>query len=201
MAEGVLRVDIRRKTYDGAAPVLAEVAFSLAPGERLAVLGPSGIGKSTLLNIVAGLDDAYEGSVSGAGRIGMAFQEPTLLPWRSVLDNLMIATGCTPAAARDVLATVRLEGMAARYPGTLSFGQARRVSVARAFLADPDTLLLDEPFASLDESTSATVRAALADLLRDRPTRMVLVTHDRTGLSALVDRTIELEAPTERYPL
>ena len=144
-----LAVQIRRKAY-GAHEVLRDLGFSVEPGETLAVLGPSGVGKSTLLRIVAGLDRAFEGEVRRPERIAMVFQEPTLLPWRSVLKNLTLVTGADDAAAEQALASVGLAGKGGLFPRQLSLGQQRRLALARAFVTRPELLLLDEPFTSLD---------------------------------------------------
>lgn len=186
-----MRIDITRKAW-GETVILRDIALEIGPREAVALLGPSGIGKSTLLRIVAGLDAAYEGSVTGAGRIAMAFQEPTLLPWRSVRDNLTLTAKCTPDQAEALLRAVGLPEAGPRFPNTLSLGQARRVSLARAFAMRPDTLLLDEPFASLDRDAAARMQALLLDLLRDHPARLLLVTHDPMEAARLAKRALTL---------
>ncbi len=186
-----MRVAITRKAW-GEAVILRDIALEIGPQDAVALLGPSGIGKSTLLRIVAGLDTAWEGSVTGAGRIGMAFQEPTLLPWRSVRDNLTLTTACSTAEADTLLRAVGLPDAGPRFPNTLSLGQARRVSLARAFAMRPDTLLLDEPFASLDREAAARMQALLLDLLRDHPARLLIVTHDPMEAARLATRIITL---------
>lgn len=190
-----MRVEITRKAY-GDATILRDFTLEVAPRERLALTGPSGIGKSTLLRIIAGLDTDFEGAVSGAGRIAVAFQEPTLLPWRSVRDNLTIATGCTARQADELLTAVELAHTADRFPGTLSLGQARRISLARAFAAKPDTLLLDEPFASLDHAVSARMQDLLVTLLDQRPARLILVTHEPAEAARITDRAVTLHGTT-----
>ncbi len=186
-----MRIEVARKAY-GETTILRDFVLEVAPQESVALLGPSGIGKSTLLRIVAGLDDAYEGRVTGAGRIALAFQEPTLLPWRSVRDNLTITTRCTASQADELLASVGLPQVGDRFPNTLSLGQARRVSLARAFAMRPDTLLLDEPFASLDRDASSKMQALLLDLLRAHPARLILVTHNPAEAARLVTRVLRL---------
>ncbi len=186
-----MKIRITRKAW-GEAVILRDITLEIGPREAVALLGPSGIGKSTLLRIVAGLDTGFEGNVTDAGRIAMAFQEPTLLPWRSVRDNLTLTTNCTPGEADALLQAVGLPDAGARFPNTLSLGQARRISLARAFAMRPDTLLLDEPFASLDREAAARMLALLLDLLRDHPARLILVTHDPMEAARLATRVLTL---------
>lgn len=176
----------------GGRPVLGRIAFDVAPGQVVAVLGPSGIGKTTLLRLIAGLDTAAGARIDGAGRLGVVFQAPTLLPWRSVIDNITLAARCGRAEAAALLAAVGLGDRAEAYPGALSLGQQRRVALARAFAVGPDTLVLDEPFASLDEASAQRMQGLLADLLAARPTRAILVTHAAMDAARLADRVLRL---------
>lgn len=145
----MITVDISGKRFADT-QVLGAVRFTLNPGETLAISGPSGIGKTTLLRIVAGLDREFDGAVTGARSTAMVFQEPVLLPWRTALRNITLATKISDAAALEALAEVGLGTYADRFPGQLSLGQQRRLSLARALSASPDLLLMDEPFVSLD---------------------------------------------------
>ena len=176
----------------GGRAVLGPVDLALAPGEVVAVLGPSGIGKTTLLRQVAGLDPAPPGGVTGAGRLAMVFQEPVLLPWRTALANVVLAAGCGEGEGRRWLTRVGLSGREDAYPRALSLGQQRRVALARAFAAAPETLLLDEPFVSLDRATAERMQALMADLLAERPVRALLVTHAAEEALALADRVVTL---------
>jgi NitT/TauT family transport system ATP-binding protein len=197
-----LAVDLRRKVFRGPddAPrlVLHEVAFRMRPGELVAIVGPSGCGKTTLLNIVAGLDPAFEGTVRigdgppAAARIGYVFQNPRLLPWRTVYDNIaLVLPGTTDRAAIfRLLEEVGLAGTAALYPSRLSLGMARRAAIARAFVIEPELLLMDEPFASLDEATADRLRRVLVALWRARPTGVLFVTHDLHEAVELADRIL-----------
>ena len=165
----MLEIAIAQKTLRTAAGqtrvVLRDVAFSLRSGEVCALLGPSGCGKTTLLRLIAGLDPDYEGRIgfASADKLAMVFQEPRLLPWRTVLQNLLLA-GATPGKTLDdIVAALGLDPHLDHFPGELSLGLARRVAIARAFAVEPDLLLLDEPFVSLD--------AVLAARLRDEARR------------------------------
>ena len=171
-----MRLDLTSKSF-ATREVLGALVLDIARGQRLAVLGPSGIGKSTLLRILAGLDSDFHGTLTGEARRAVVFQEPVLLPWRDALQNITLPTGCTPEAARDWLAQVGLAGHEAKFPRQMSLGQQRRLALARAFAAAPDILLMDEPFASLDGETAARMVALTDALLARTGAGLVLVTH------------------------
>jgi NitT/TauT family transport system ATP-binding protein len=186
-----LEVGIRRKAF-GRHEVLRDLAFTVEAGETLAVLGPSGAGKSTLLRIVAGLDADFEGSVRRPEEIAFVFQEPTLLPWRSTLDNLTLVTGVEPARAEGALAEVGVQGKGRLYPRQLSLGQQRRLALARAFVTGPQLLLLDEPFVSLDAPLVAEMLALTEQLItRVRPAT-VFVTHSAAEAEQLATRVLRI---------
>ena len=186
-----MRLELISKSF-GAREVLGALTLSLARGERLAVLGPSGIGKSTLLRMLAGLDTEFRGTLTGDARRAVVFQEPVLLPWRDALANIVIATGCTPELAQDWLAQVGLAGHEAKFPRQLSLGQQRRLALARAFAAAPDILLMDEPFASLDGETRDRMLALTGARLGGSGAGLVLVTHDPAEAEALAARPLYL---------
>jgi NitT/TauT family transport system ATP-binding protein len=188
----MIRIDIRGKHF-GATPVLGPLELMLEAGETVAVTGPSGIGKSTLLRIIAGLDADFDGDVTRTDRIAMAFQEPTLLPWREARRNITLVTGASASAADAALAEVGLGGMETRFPGQLSLGQQRRLSLARALSAAPELLLLDEPFVSLDPALAAEMIALTAALLARRRIAAILVTHDMTEAGRLAGRILRLD--------
>lgn len=187
----MIRLALCRKQFGGQL-VLGEIALVLQPGERLAILGPSGIGKSTLLRILAGIDRDFDGQLKSPRRVAMVFQEPTLLPWRSVADNLRLTTDASPVSIADVLDAVGLSAHAAKFPGQLSLGQQRRVALARALTAEPEVLLLDEPFASLDDALAAEMRELVVRLLSDSAMGLVLVTHARADADAICPRAVRL---------
>jgi NitT/TauT family transport system ATP-binding protein len=184
---------IRRKAF-GDREVLRDVRIEVAAGETLVVLGPSGVGKSTLLRILAGLDLDFEGAVVRPSRLAMVFQEPTLLPWRRARANLTLATGAGPAAAEAALAEVGLAGLGDLYPRQLSLGQQRRLALARAFAAGPDLLLMDEPFVSLDAARVAEMLALTERLIAAARPATVFVTHAAAEAERLATRTLRLEA-------
>jgi NitT/TauT family transport system ATP-binding protein len=200
-----LEVDIRRKSFRAAAGgelhVLGNLRLALANGEVGALVGPSGCGKTTLLRIIAGLDTAYEGRLTlpDHGRLGMVFQEPRLLPWRTVEQNVRLAAPQANGTALDTLfKTLGLEAHRGLYPGELSLGLGRRVALARAFAIEPDLLLLDEPFVSLDAPLAARLREELAELVGRRPVTTLLVTHDVEEAIGLADRLFLLSASPAR---
>ncbi|MCC5993441.1 MAG: ABC transporter ATP-binding protein [Rhodobacteraceae bacterium] len=186
-----LNVAIRDKSF-GSTPVLRDLVFHVARGEVLAVLGPSGVGKSTLLRLIAGLDTDFEGQIRREGRLAMVFQEPTLMPWRSALDNLRLTTGVDAAQAEAALGRVGLAGKGALFPGQLSLGQQRRLSLARAYAARPDILLLDEPFVSLDDALVADMLALTESVIAEQRPATVFVTHSRPEADRLATRQMIL---------
>jgi len=202
---GRLEVRIKQKLYRAASGgnlhVLGELAFTLANGEVAALVGPSGCGKTTLLRIVAGLDHDYQGAVvlPQGCRLGMVFQEPRLLPWRTVEDNVRLAAPQVSDGALSALfGTLGLAEHRRHFPGELSLGLARRVALARAFAVEPDLLVLDEPFVSLDAALADRLRAELIELVGRRPVTTLLVTHDVEEAIGLADRLLVLSASPAR---
>ncbi|SFB12534.1 NitT/TauT family transport system ATP-binding protein [Poseidonocella pacifica] len=194
----MIDVEIRQKAFNGV-QVLCDVAFSIASGETVAILGPSGIGKSTLLRIVAGIDTAFDGRVTRPERMAIVFQEPTLLPWRSALLNLtLVHEGLGDAAAREMLAKVGLANKADQFPGQLSLGQQRRLALARAFAGQPELLIMDEPFVSLDPETAETMLALTEALIAEARPSTLFVTHARPEAERLADRILELRGSPAR---
>lgn len=176
----------------GGRPILGDIKLTLGPSETLALVGPSGVGKTSLLQIIAGLQGAYEGHCHVRGRIGAVFQEPRLLPWRSVRDNLCITTGITPAQAMQALAEVGLAERHADFPEQLSLGQRRRLSLARAFAVKPDVLLMDEPFVSLDPALVEEMMTLFTTLRTAHDVAAILVTHAKEEAERLAGRIVTL---------
>jgi sulfonate transport system ATP-binding protein len=188
-----VRVDHLTKSY-GSRRVLTNAHFSVADGEFVALLGRSGSGKSTILRILAGLDPDIGGDAWVPTRRAVVFQEPRLLPWSSVLDNVTLGLKGADdrQRAEDVLAEVGLEGHAGDWPKTLSGGEAQRVALARALVRQPKLLLLDEPFGALDALTRMKMHWLLKRLcLRHHPS-VLLVTHDVDEAILLADRILVL---------
>ncbi len=178
-------------------PVIADLSFALEEGETGALIGPSGCGKSTLMRILAGIDGNFDGSlhVPPNGRVGMVFQEPRLLPWRSVEDNVRLAApDANEAEIAALFAALGLSEHRTHFPGELSVGLARRAALARAFAVCPTLLLLDEPFVSLDAPLARQLQRDLAKLVESRAMITVLVTHDVDEAIALADRIFVLSA-------
>jgi ABC-type nitrate/sulfonate/bicarbonate transport system ATPase subunit len=200
-----LIADIREKRYPRARGAqshvaLAELSLQAAAGEFVALVGPSGCGKTTFLNIVAGLDRDFAGDIRLAprvdgqpARVGYVFQEPRLLPWRTVYENIaLVLPPQRDAVVKDMLQAVGLAKEQDLYPPQLSVGMSRRVAIARAFAIEPDLLLMDEPFVSLDHDTVEQLRDLLLRLWHARPTTVLFVTHDIREALVLADRLVLL---------
>jgi sulfonate transport system ATP-binding protein len=197
----MLALDRVGKTYPNGVHALDGVTFEVAPGEIVAIVGGSGCGKSTLLRAVSGLDTPSQGRVALDGvtitapheNIGIIFQEPRLLPWLSVADNVGFGLEGRPKAERAervarALMRVGLSEKATMWPRELSGGQAQRVAIARALVPRPEVLLLDEPFSALDAFTRVDLQDHLLDLWADAKPTLILVTHDVDEAIVLADR-------------
>ncbi|BBL74679.1 ABC transporter ATP-binding protein [Methylomagnum ishizawai] len=202
-----VHIEIRDKTYRGhsSGPTLRDLRLDLASGEFVCLVGPSGCGKTTLLNLLAGLDRDYSGEIriGAAGtvpRIGYVFQNPRLLPWRTVRENIALAlpAGTDPAYVDHLFEVVGLTEARDAYPERLSLGMSRRAALVRAFAVNPDLLLMDEPFVSLDPPTARRVRELVIALWRERPHTVLFVTHDLREAVELADRLVFLAAGPAR---
>jgi len=176
--------------------VLRELDLDIAPGEFVALLGRSGSGKTTLLRVLAGLQAATSGAIAVPSPSAVVFQEPRLLPWKHVVDN--VAIGMHGDGVRErataALREVGLEHRLDAWPSTLSGGEAQRAGLARALVRDPQFLLLDEPFASVDALTRLRMHDLVIDLWRLHGPSVLLVTHDVDEALLLADRIVLLEA-------
>ena len=222
------QIDIANKSFndDGGNPrtIISDLSLSLTAGEFVALVGPSGAGKSTLLNIVAGLDSDYQGKVklnlpyAQPARVALMFQEPRLMPWLTICDNVMLVCEGASSQRRSNalywLQQVGLSGAEYQYPAQLSGGMLKRAALARAFACEPDILLMDEPFSSLDIPAADSLRHLLTQLWQTRQATIVYVTHDITEAITLSDRMlllssepmqimedVSLTAPRPRNPL
>ena len=207
-ANAILVVDdiVKRfETPDGVLVAVDRVSLTVAPGEFLGVIGPSGCGKSTLFNMIGGLLEADEGTVKVAGErvsgphasIGMIFQEESTFPWRNVIDNVAfpLEIAGLPKSerydrARHFVGLVGLDGFERRYPAELSGGMRQRVSMARTLAAQPKILLMDEPFASLDEQTRLLLGDKVLQIQQQLKQTTLLITHNITEAVQLSDRIL-----------
>jgi NitT/TauT family transport system ATP-binding protein len=206
----LINVSRRFLTPDGKSVMaIRDFTMSVARGEFVAVVGPTGCGKSTTLNLVTGLAKPSSGEVRVFGepvdgidpRIGFAFQTDALFPWRSVLDNVVagpLFRGRPRAEAYsragDWLARVQLVGHDTKYPHQLSGGMRKRVSLAQTFINEPQILLMDEPFSALDVQTRALMHEVLLELWSEAKASVVFVTHDLEEAIALADKVYVLTA-------
>ena len=208
MNDVILKVDdivVRFDTPEGAITAVDDVSFSVRPGEFLSIIGPSGCGKSTLFNVIGGLLGHTEGNVSVAGEtingphksIGMVFQEESTFPWRSVTDNVAFPLELTGMAkaerierARHFIKLVGLDGFENRYPTELSGGMRQRVSLARTLASEPKILLMDEPFAALDEQTRLLLGDKVLQIQQDLKQTTLLITHNITEAVQMSDRIL-----------
>ena len=198
-------VSMHFRTSD--APVIAvdHMSLTVRQGEFLSVIGPSGCGKSTLFNIIGGLQTGYQGRVTVGGEairgphpaIGMVFQEESTFPWRTVLDNvsfplelLRLGKKERHERARHFIAMVGLDGFEKRYPSELSGGMRQRVSLARTLAFQPRILLMDEPFAALDEQTRLLLGDKVLQIQQDLKQTTLLITHNITEAVQLSDRVL-----------
>jgi NitT/TauT family transport system ATP-binding protein len=200
---------MRFGTPEGEITALDHVSFNVAPGEFLAVIGPSGCGKSTLFNIIGGLLTGHTGQVvvdgtpiagthTGThGAIGMVFQEESTFPWRNVVDNVAFPLEIAGMPRRErieraqrFVSMVGLDGFEKRYPSELSGGMRQRVSMARTLASEPKILLMDEPFAALDEQTRLLLGDKVLQIQQELKQTTLLITHNITEAVQLADRVL-----------
>lgn len=193
-------IDIRSKRLPGGSVLFANFHLAIAPGEVVAVVGTSGVGKSSLLRLIAGIDQHYDGSIRADGipahlapAPGVMFQDPRLLPWLEILENLrLVAPALGRQVAEDRLSQLGLGDCLGLYPNRLSLGMQRRVALARAMVVPRALILLDEPFASLDRDRSLAVQNWLAGELAGTESTVIFATHDLAEAARLADRVVVL---------
>jgi len=172
--------------------IFNDLSFEIVAGQSVALLGPSGCGKTTLIRMIADLDDDYTGKISRNYRkIGYVFQEPRLIPWKSIYDNLRFVLE-DDEKINEALKIMKLDGFQDYKPAKLSGGMRQRVNLARALLDEPDLLLLDEPFTSLDLHTKLSIIEDILDGRNQRTFSMIIVTHDVREALLMADRIILL---------
>lgn len=213
----ILSFDKVRFAYELTLPeIIHDVSFALVPKSFTVIVGPSGSGKSTILRLAIGLDKPQKGTVSLSSRTRMIFQSGALLPWATVLENVLIGfTGLTVSEKEqnklgvEALAELGIDSLAGSYPRALSGGQRQRVGVARALVSEPELMLLDEPFSALDIETSERLAHELLAIADKKGMTMLMVSHSIDDAVMLADRifvfkggeiahTVDVSAPRPR---
>jgi NitT/TauT family transport system ATP-binding protein len=199
----VLTINIQEKTFLNGVQAAKDLQFEVKAGEFVALVGPSGSGKTTLLNMVANLESDYRGSIQAPiDALSYMFQEPRLMPWLTVENNIRLVLDA-PALQDDserfarmdaLIAQLGLSGFHNAFPKQLSGGLKRRVTLARAFVTQPQVLLMDEPFQSLDEPTAQDLRQVLLTLWQNTRPTVLFVTHSLNEALQLADRILFFSA-------
>lgn len=187
-----MKFSIQEKSY-GNRRVLSPMMLEVEPARVTALMGPSGSGKTTLLRIIAGLEKDDAGSTQPDLKIGMMFQDPQLLPWKTLRENIEIA-----GPPHNLLEELGLSDAANLYPRQISLGMARRAAFARALAIGPELLILDEPFASLDLDLISILREKILSVAVEKCIPVLITTHQKSDVSALQAKYFYLEgAPAE----
>lgn len=206
MSVGIQIIQLSKRFHSSEKTVtpLDSVSFEIPPGKMTAILGKSGTGKTTLLKLISGLEEKDSGEILFSGLNGRnptfsyVFQDPRLLPWKTVKENIQLAIRTLPKEEqdrkiKDVLKLVRLPDVEDYYPSQLSGGMAQRVGLARGLIANPDILLLDEPFSALDFITRSQLQQDFSAIQRNLSTTIVLITHDINEAILLSDKVVYLD--------
>ncbi|GGG64767.1 ABC transporter ATP-binding protein [Paenibacillus radicis (ex Gao et al. 2016)] len=198
--EALITLDRISKSY-GSAEILNKVSLNISKGEFVSILGPSGSGKSTLFNIITGLVPADEGTLHVNGEIGYMQQKDLLLPWKTVLDNIVLPLDlkgfdkkASRAKADALIDRIGLRGYEHRYPSQLSGGMKQRASFLRTFLASGEIMLLDEPFGALDSITKGKMQTWLLEVQKELGVTILFITHDIEESILLSDRIYVLSS-------
>jgi len=197
MSDKPFRLDRVSHSF-GAVAVLSELSIEIQAGEFVAIVGPSGCGKTTILNILSGYLQPTSGRIQRQGGERMVYQQDGLFPWLTVSENIELglrhvrSTAEREEQVREMLGLTRMVGFESHYPHQLSGGMRQRVELARALAGGSGTLLMDEPFSSLDYLTRLLMRQELARILEERPRTVILVTHDIEEAAQLADRVVVL---------
>lgn len=185
-------------------PLITDLSVGLQPGQVLGIQGASGCGKTTLLRCIAGLSTDFAGAIRlDTTRLAMVFQEPRLLPWRTARDNVTLPLTSPDALfiAEEWLERVRLGDVMDMYPSQLSGGMRQRVAIARALAADPEVLLVDEPFSALDKPLARELQDMLGSFIADRKLTTLWVSHDVDELCHIATHQLTLHGPPGTWAL
>lgn len=183
----------------GGPPVVEKISMTVKAGEFVALVGPSGIGKTTLLNLLSGHDKPTAGEVLRTRRVRMVYQQDGLFPWLTARENILLGLRDVAGEStrqlqlEDLLALIGMSQFGHHYPHQLSRGMRQRVELARALAGESDILMMDEPFSALDYITRLRLRQELVKILAERPRTVVLVTHDIEEAAQLADRVLVLQ--------
>ncbi len=194
----ILQLQVQSRSFPldggGALHAVGNMEFSLRPESFTCIVGPSGCGKTTTLRMILGLDTDFQGTIKKpvGERLATVFQEPRLLPWRTVEQNirLVLPKERRQEALDELFDVLELTEVRHFFPGQLSLGLARRASLARAFVVKPQLLILDEPFVSLDDATAIRLRQLLLRLWQEQQTTALMVTHNIREAAILADRIL-----------
>lgn len=191
----MLRITNLTKSFDE--KVLDEISFEVEKGRMLSIVGPSGCGKSTLLKIISGLEEPDRGTIDNSYKTGIMFQEPRLLRWRNVAENISLGTelksqDLTDEKISEFLSMVDLQGRERDFPASLSGGEKQRVALARTLATEPDLLLMDEPLSALDERTREQLQDKFLDICVETNKSVIFVTHSVREAWKMGDRIMVL---------
>ena len=209
-----ISVDIKKKEFfntlnrESSHVAIKKLKLKVLKGQFCSIIGPSGCGKSTLLNLISGLDKSFDGTIKFNKnkkieqlRVSYMFQTPRLLPWLNVLQNVEVVLSkaqIKESKSKEFLSLMGLEKFLDYFPNKLSGGMQRRVALARSFAVEPELLILDEPFVSLDEPAANLLRNMLLDLWNKQPTTIIFVTHNISEAIYLADKIIFLSKSPAR---